>query len=172
MQKRSSFLKEWLPYIIFLAVIILIRVFILINAVIPTESMVPTIQEQDRVFGLKCSYWFNEPRKGDIIVFIPPDRPDILYIKRVIGTPGDTVEIRDGHVYVNGEQLEEDYLNEPMIPEDPVTYQVPEDSVFVLGDNRNYSGDSRRWISTPYVTYDKIIGKAYVKYWPSFGILQ
>ena len=99
--KAKTFLKEWLPYIIFFIAVILFRIFILINATIPTESMVNTIEKGNHIMGLKCSYWFADPQRGDIMVFHAPDTPDTLYIKRVIGTPGDTVEIKAGKTYIN-----------------------------------------------------------------------
>ena len=107
-------IREILPYAVLLGAVLLFRVFILINATIPTESMENTIMTGTRVMGLKCSYWFSEPERGDIIVFKAPDDPDTPYVKRIIGLPGDTVEIIDGQTYVNGEALEEDYLAEPM----------------------------------------------------------
>ena len=93
------FMREWFPYIIFFIAVLLFRITILINAVIPSESMVATIQKGDHVIGLKSTYWFAEPERGDIVVFHAPDTPETLYIKRVIGTPGDTVVITDGKTY-------------------------------------------------------------------------
>ena len=164
--KMNSFLREWLPYIIFLIAVILFRIFILINATIPTESMVATIEKNNHIMGLKCSYWFSEPERGDIVVFHAPDTPDTLYIKRVIGTPGDTVVISDGKTYVNGEALEEDYLPEPMEGSFG-PYVVPEGAWFMMGDNRNHSLDARYWKNT-WVTKNLIVGKAYFRYWPPF----
>lgn len=158
------FMKEWFPYIIFFIAVLLFRITILINAVIPSESMVATIQKGDHVIGLKSTYWFAEPERGDIVVFHAPDTPETLYIKRVIGTPGDTVVITDGKTYINGEELQEDYLPEPMNG-DFGPYVVPEDSWFMLGDNRNHSLDARYWHNT-WVTKDMIVGKAYFRYWP------
>ncbi|MCD8011372.1 MAG: signal peptidase I [Lachnospiraceae bacterium] len=165
-KKPRSILREILPYIIIFAVVILFRVFILINATIPSESMEDTIQTSSRAMGLKCAYWFSEPERGDIIVFYAPDTPDTLYVKRVIGVPGDTVEVVGGTVYLNGEALEELYLKEEMEDEDAGPYVVPEDSYFVMGDNRNNSLDARYWENT-YVTSEMIVGKLYFSYWPS-----
>ena len=160
-----NFFKELVPYVLILAVVILVRVFILINASIPSSSMTDTIACPSRVMGLKCAYWFSEPKRGDIVVFWAPDLPDTRYVKRIIAKEGDTLEIQGGVVYLNGVELNEPYLREPMRPEDfgPVT--VPQGSYFCMGDNRNGSLDARYWENT-WVTNDKLIGKVYFSYWP------
>lgn len=163
-------IREILPYAVLLGAVLLFRVFILINATIPTESMENTIMTGTRVMGLKCSYWFSEPERGDIIVFKAPDDPDTPYVKRIIGLPGDTVEIIDGQTYVNGEALEEDYLAEPMEGSFG-PYKVPEGAYFVMGDNRNHSLDARYWRNT-YVYKDAIWGKVYFSYWPRLKWLK
>ena len=160
----KKWIREFLPYLILLLVVLLVRIFILINATIPTESMENTIMSGTRVMGLKCSYWFSDPERGDVIVFHAPDEPETLYVKRVIGLPGDTVEIVDGATYVNGTALQEDYLPEPMEGSFG-PYQVPEGHYFVMGDNRNHSWDARYWTHT-YVSEDAILGKVYFSYWP------
>ena len=114
-------------------------------------------------------YPFHMPRRGDVVVFEYPRDFSKDYIKRVIGLPGETVEIRDGRVYVNGVLLDEPYLRGTPTtchPSDPCSrgpVKVPEGAVFVLGDNRNYSSDSREWDALP---LDRIIGKAWISYWP------
>jgi signal peptidase I len=146
-----------------------IRTFVAEARYIPSGSMEPTLQVNDRLIIEKISYHFNPPERGDIIVFWPTDKlkeqqPDLrdAFIKRVIGLPGDQVEIRDNQVFINGEMLSEDYIAAP--PE----YEwgpdvVPEDSYLVLGDNRNNSFDSHYW---GFVPRDNIIGKAVVRFWP------
>ncbi len=163
--KIVSFIREFVPYVLILTVVILIRIFILINASIPSGSMTNTIPYPSRVMGLKTAYWFSEPKRGDIVVFWAPDTPDTRYVKRVIGVEGDTVQIDDGVVFLNGEKLEEPYIREKMRSEDfgPVT--VPENSYFCMGDNRNGSWDARYWTNT-WVTNDMLIGKVYFLYWP------
>lgn len=168
-RRTKSMWMELLPYIIILGIVLLVRVFILINADIPSESMEDTIGRHTRAMGLKCAYWFDDPERGDIVVFDAPDEPGTLYVKRVIGLPGDVVEIIEGETYLNGEKLEETYLREPMYPDDFGPYEVPEDSYFVMGDNRNESNDARFWVNT-YVSEDAIVGKMYFCYWPLSAI--
>ena len=163
-EKRKRILKEVLFYVIVLAAAFLIWRFVLLNAQVPSGSMENTIMSKSRIMGLRCAYWFSEPERGDIIVFYAPDHPDTLYVKRVIGLPGDKVEIIDGRTYVNGEALQEDYLPEPM-QGDYGPYYVPAGAYFMMGDNRNHSSDAREWTNT-YVYEDAIIGKAYFSYWP------
>lgn len=173
---QSSFWKEFMEYlkmIIFVVVVVLIvNNFLLINAKIPSESMEQTIMTGDRVFGNRLAYVFGEPERYDIIIFKYPDNEKELFIKRIIGMPGETVEIKDGKVYINGSK---EPLDDSFTPETPVgdygPYTVPADSYFVLGDNRNYSKDSRFWNNT-YVAEDKILGKAVLKYFPGIKLLK
>lgn len=173
---QSSFWKEFMEYlkmIIFVvAVVLVVNNFLLINAKIPSESMEQTIMTGDRVFGNRLAYVFGEPERYDIIIFKYPDNEKELFIKRIIGMPGETVEIKDGKVYINGS---EEPLKDSFTPETPVgdygSYTVPEDSYFVLGDNRNYSRDSRFW-NNPYVAEDKILGKAVLRYFPGIKLLK
>lgn len=164
---------EYLKMIIFVVVVVLIvNNFLLINAKIPSESMEQTIMTGDRVFGNRLAYVFGEPERYDIIIFKYPDNEKELFIKRIIGMPGETVEIKDGKVYINGSK---EPLDDSFTPETPVgdygPYTVPADSYFVLGDNRNYSKDSRFWNNT-YVAEDKILGKAVLKYFPGIKLLK
>lgn len=143
----------------------ILRTFVIEGRIIPSGSMLPTIQLQDRVMVLKFAYWFKEPQRGDIIVFKPPEgigQKDDL-IKRLIGLPGETVEIKEGKVFINGRALNEPYIAEPPNYEfGPV--KVPEGCYFMMGDNRNRSFDSHMWNS--WLTRDHIKGKAFVIYWP------
>lgn len=108
-----------------------------------------TILTGDRLIGFRLAYLFHEPERGDIVIFKYPDDESQNFVKRVIGIPGDVIQISNGHVYVNGEQLEENYLREPMNNDgEELTYVVPADSYFMLGDNRNNSKDSRYWTNT------------------------
>ena len=171
--------------IIVVVVVLFVNNFILINAKIPSESMENTIMTGDRVFGFRLAYGLNvdlfgkhiskkvkDPERFDIIIFKYPDDESQLFIKRLIGLPGETVEIRDGKVYIDGAQEPLDDSFEPEVPTgDYGPYKVPENSYFMLGDNRENSRDSRFWDNT-FVTFDQIVGKAVIRYFPSIKILK
>ena len=129
-------------------------------------SMENTLHNGDNLIVDKLSYRFHDPERFDIIVFPFQFQDNTYYIKRIIGLPGETVTIRDGKVYINDST---DPLRDDFCPETPVgdfgPYEVPEGCYFMLGDNRNVSKDSRYWLN-PYVEKDKIIGKAFLRYWP------
>ena len=172
--EKTNVLKEVIDWVavIVCAVIIsfIINTFVIVNATVPTSSMENTIMAGDRVIGSRLYYLRHEPERGDIIVFDYPDDPNILYIKRVIGVPGDHIEISGGVVYINGEPSDEPYLN--VVTEGEWgPYDVPADSYFMLGDNRNDSADSRYWHNT-FLTRDGIVGKAIFKYWKGFERFQ
>lgn len=171
---KKSLAHEILSYVwvVALAAILafLIDKFVIINAKIPSSSMESTINIGDRIIGFRLAYLFSEPDRGDIIIFKWPDDETQTFIKRVIGLPGETVTISDGKVYIDGQPLEEDYLKEDM-KGDYGPYVVPEDSYFVLGDNRNNSKDSRKWDNT-FVTSDKILAKALFIYYPDIEKLN
>lgn len=163
---------EWIKIIVTAALIALaLNNFIIANSEVPSASMENTIMTGDRLIGSRLSYLFSDPERGDIIIFRFPDDESIYYVKRIIGLPGDIVDIKDGCVYVNGVELAEPYIREPMLPEKPLHYEVPEDSYFMLGDNRNYSADSRRW-ENAYVKRDKIIAKVLFRYFPRPGKIR
>ncbi len=172
----TSFWKELWEYVkmilIVVVVVLIVNNFLLINAKIPSESMENTIMTGDRIFGNRLAYMFSDPQRYDIVIFKYPDDETQLYIKRVIGLPGETVEIREGKVYIDGSDTP---LDDSFTPETPLgnygPYTVPEGCYFMLGDNRNYSKDSRFW-QNPYVEKDKILGKAVFKYFPGFKILK
>lgn len=163
---------SWIKTIV-LALLLALAIdnFVIVNATVPTGSMETTIMPKDRIVAFRLSYLFSEPERGDIAVFRYPDNEEVLYVKRVIGLPGETVEIQDGYVYINGSDtpLEEPYLKET--PTDSFgPYTVPEGSYFMMGDNRNNSLDSRFWKNTKFVKKDKILGKVVFKYFPSIRI--
>lgn len=134
------------------------------NAQVPTGSMETTIMSGSRILINRLSYLGGEPRRGDIIAFYFPDDKSQIYLKRIIGLPGEKVEGIDGEVYVDDVPLKENYIREEM-KEDFEAYVVPERSYFVMGDNRNHSVDSRFW-KDKFVERDEIIGKAMIEYFP------
>jgi signal peptidase I len=158
----TSFLKE-LPLLIITAVVIayLIKAFIIQPFYIPSSSMKPTFYPGDRVLVSKFVYWFTKPKPGDIVVFeAPRDTRD--FIKRVVATEGQTIEVRLGKVYINGKPRSEPYVNGGDYSNfGPIV--VPKDAVFVMGDNRANSMDSRVFGPLP---ERRIIGKAFLIYWP------
>ena len=158
---------EWIAVVVVAVVLTyFVNHFIIVNAIVPSSSMEKTIMTGDRVIGYRLAYSFSEPERGDIIIFKFPDDESKLYIKRLIGLPGETVEIKEGKVFVDGEALDEPYLT--VTTEGTFgPYSVPEGHYFMLGDNRNNSADSRYWNNT-YLAREKIVGKAVFKYWPGF----
>jgi signal peptidase I len=126
------------------------------------QSMEPNLHAGQRLIVEKISYRFHSPRRGDIVVLRLPEQRGNFLIKRVIGLPGETVEVRDQNVLINGHPIDESYLDQP-IRYSMSPRQVPEDSVFVLGDNRGFSNDSR---SFGPVAISNIIGRAWIRYWP------
>ncbi len=173
-----AFLDWVVVIVIALAVALFINFFIIVNSTVPTGSMENTIMSGSRMIGFRIAYLFGEPKRGDIIVFRYPDDPKQFFVKRIIGLPGETVEIKDGITFIDGNQLEEDYINDNywlsnLEYEDYGPYTVPEDSYFMMGDNRGNSRDSRKWTNT-YVHKKAIIGKAWLCYWPfaDFGVLK
>ena len=170
-EQRSGFMRFVIDVVETL--ILSIVLFAAINTVsarirVDGASMEPTLQSGEFVIVNKLAYFFGEPNIGDIIVFHFPRDPDQEYIKRVIGLPGDRVEVRNGEVYVNDQILDEDYTAAPPVYNS--TLDVPADSLFVLGDNRNNSSDSHNWGPVP---LDYVIGKATLIYWPptEWGII-
>ncbi len=155
--------------IVALGLAFLIRTFIAEPRYIPSDSMLPSLRVNDRLIVEKVSYDFRAPQQGEIVVFSPPAQLQRLgynkgqaFIKRTIGLPGQTLAIHDGRVYVDGEPLQEDYIAEPPAYEwGPQT--VPEEKIFVMGDNRNNSNDSHIWGFLP---QKDIIGRAWMRFWP------
>ena len=173
---KRPFIKEIRDYI-FLIIIALLFAFLMnkfvyANAEVPTESMLPVVEPGDRLIVNRLSYLFEEPQRGDIVMFAYPDNEKKNYLKRIIGLPGEKVEIRNGLIYINDGKtpLYEPYLNDfPNGNYGP--YNVPEGCYFMLGDNRDNSLDAREW-KNKYVKKEKIVGKAWIKYYPNLIILR
>ena len=172
--KKNKILKEILSYsrTILTGLIIGYAVsnYIIANAEVPTGSMETTVMTGDRIIINRLSYINESPKRGDIISFSFPDDESQNFLKRIIALPYETIEGKDGVIYINGEPLENDYT--------PITidynfgpFTVPEDCYFVMGDNRNNSYDSRYW-EHKFVPIDSIVGKAEFKYYPEFKIFE
>ncbi len=169
-KKEQSKAKVIWEYVQVLVIAVVLALFcskvLIVNANIPSGSMENTIHPGDRIIGFRLAYLGSEPERKDIILFHYPDDPSQIFIKRVIGLPGDTVRIEGGQVYINDSEtpLDEPYLKELIVGEFG-PYEVPEDSYFVMGDNRNNSRDSRYW-DDPFVESDEILAKAMFQYFP------
>lgn len=171
MKKKNRKLKilneilDWSKTIVTaLAIAFLINSTLIANAQVPTGSMEETILSGSRIIINRLAYVSEEPQRGDIVSFYYPDDGKTVYLKRIIGLPGETVEGIDGSVYINGRIIEEDYVKEELL-NDFGPFEVPENAYFLMGDNRNNSWDSRYW-NNHYVDADEIIGKAEFEYYP------
>ncbi|MPL60390.1 Signal peptidase IB [bioreactor metagenome] len=158
-------IKDWIISIL-IAVILafFIRYFIVELYMVDGPSMRPTLLNGERLVVNKFVYRFKSPEKGEVIVFRYPRDPSRDFIKRVIAVPGDTVEIKDGRVFVNGQLLKETYILEKTRGSYPLA-TIPEGHIFVMGDNRNNSEDSR-FRDVGFVSYDLVKGKAIAVFWP------
>lgn len=174
--------------------------FIISNSDVPTPSMENTIMTGSRIVGSRLNYYFSDPKRGDIAIFVygwrcpeckkavEGERQDICplcgsevdkkgktvhYVKRVIGIPGDIIDIVDENVYLNHSDtpLDEPYLAEKMERHEIYHFEVPEDCYFMMGDNRNNSGDARYW-RNPYISKDKMIAKVLFEYYPQIKMLH
>lgn len=144
-----------------------LAIFLTLRATVQAYKVIETCMEPNYVEGewllaSKATYWFHEPERGDVIILDPPFEIEDVYIKRLIGLPGDTVEVKDGVVYINGTALEEPYIKEAPAYTFSLI-ELGEDEYFVLGDNRNNANDSHSgWT----ISREDIIGKAWFSYWP------
>lgn len=170
--QSKGFFRNWvLPLAVAVVFALTIRTFVAEARYINSESMVPTLRVNDRVFVDKIFYKLEGIQRQDVVIFTPPPQAHTTddYIKRVLGLPGDEIEIKDSALFVNGEKMEELYIAEAMEGSyGPVV--VPEGQIFVLGDNRNNSSDSRAW---GFVPLENVKGKAIIRFYPfeRFGIL-
>ena len=142
---------------------LLIQQFVVKPFYIPSESMENTLLKGNRVLVSRFVYRFTDPKPGDVVVFHPPSSPKEDYIKRVVAVAGDTVAVRDGKLYVNGVAKDEPYLKQQFIEGTFPATKVPPGKFWAMGDNRNQSSDSRVFGA---VEVNKILGKAFMIYWP------
>ena len=173
------------PIVIAVIVAILLKTFVFANAIVPTGSMLNTIQKGDRVIASRLAYINEDPERYDIVIFeypdwqidpsCPKDKPT-YFVKRIVGLPGETVEIVEGVVYVtkaDGEtiQLDDEFVTNCIPTGDYGPFVVPEGCYFMMGDNRNDSHDSRFW-TNKFVEKDKILGKVKFKYYPGISSIE
>lgn len=162
-------LRDWLKTIIIALIIsIIIEKFFISVTIVSGESMLSTLHNDDRLIIDKVSYNFDSPRRGEVVVFIPPikGREDELFVKRVVGVSGDTYNIEGNKIYINGELLQENYIYNYKDVDRNYEFEfgiVPKGHIYVLGDNRNNSNDSRSFGCVP---VDKIKGRVLTKIWP------
>jgi len=174
-EERSGGLRntvEWVAIVVgAFAVALLVKTFLIQAFYIPSESMFPTLTENDRVLVNKLSYDLHDVNRGDLVVFErPPNEPDSAVkdlIKRVVALEGETIEERDGRIYIDGEALDEPYLQPDVESRNLTRMVIPEGHVFVMGDNRGSSRDSRFFGA---IDTDLIVGRAFVKVWPVLDV--
>lgn len=165
-----------IPIVVAVIIAIILKSVVFANAVVPTGSMLNTIHEGDRIIASRLAYVKEDPQRYDVIIFNYPDDEKQIYVKRVIGLPGETVQVVNGVVYVtktDGEtiQLDDSFVTNCTPEGNFGPFEVPADSYFMMGDNRNSSWDSRFW-DNKFVNKEKILGKVKFKYYPSFGKIE
>lgn len=155
--------------VVALSIFVVAYLFLVQPHEIKGNSMEPNFHNNEYILTDKISYKFSEPKRGDVIIFKAPKNPEIDYIKRIIGLPGDHIKVQNGQVYLNGKPLKEVYLKDPtsLFPgsylQEGVEIVVPQEEYFAMGDNRPHSSDSREFGPVP---VNLIIGKAILRYWP------
>lgn len=174
--KTRETVDFFIPIVCAVILAIILKLFVFANAVVPTGSMLNTIQEGDCIIASRLAYINDEPERYDIVIFHFPDDEEQYYVKRIIGLPGETVQVVEGVVYVtttDGEtiQLDDSFVTNCEPTGDFGPYTVPEGCYFMMGDNRNDSWDSRYW-DNKYVERDKIIGKVIFKYYPGISKIE
>lgn len=177
--KERSILGELLSWLVYIVIVVILSLGIITfvgqRTKVSGHSMETTLSDGDNLIVDKISYRFRDPERFEIIVFPFQYEEHTYYIKRIIGLPGETVQVIDGYVYINGEMLDENYglevMDDPGIAAEPIT--LGEDEYFVLGDNRNHSSDSRD-PSVGVLHRDDIMGRAWIRIWPfdKFGVIK
>lgn len=170
LKKLGAFFLDILEVVVFaIAIFLFIYLLVLQPHKIKGDSMQPNYPDGEFLLTDKVTYRFNQPKRGDVIVFEAPIAPGEEYIKRIIGLPGNTVSVKGGKVYINNQELNESYLKDTLYTSggtflaDGQSITVPNNEYFVLGDNRPASSDSRTW---GYITKQEITGRAWIIYWP------
>ena len=151
-------LKRMIVFSITTSIVIFLNTFVYMIAYVPSDSMSNTIDSGDMVIGMRL---FKELDRNDIIIFIDPEDENRYLVKRVIGLPGDLIEIKDGQVYANGQKLNSSFCKGKTKAFNQIMFCVPEETYFMLGDNRENSKDSRYW-SEPYVYRNQVIAKVII----------
>lgn len=162
--------------VVSLAIFAIVYIFLFQPHQVEGNSMLPNFHNGEYILTDKVSYRLHEPRRGDVVVFHSPQDETVDFIKRVIAVPGDIVMVEDGYVHLNGQKLEESFINEPgevlngRTMREGEEVDVPEGRYVVMGDNRMHSSDSREW---GFVTLEQIVGRAFFRYWPvqAFGVV-
>lgn len=179
-ERQHSIIGELLGWIVYIAIIIgltyLIITFVGQRTSVSGHSMETTLQDGDQLIVDKISYRFREPKRYDIIVFPYQYEDNVFYIKRIIGLPGETVQVKDGYTYINGERMESDIYGAELMESGGIASEpiiLGEDEYFVLGDNRNHSSDSRD-PSVGVLTRDDLLGRAWIRIYPfnNMGVIR
>ncbi|MFG6395351.1 MAG: signal peptidase I [Lachnospiraceae bacterium] len=155
----KKILKAIIIYVIFAVIVVILFQTVFMLSFVPSSSMESTIMTGNVVFSTRYDVEEEDLERYDILTFIAPDDPDITYIKRLIGLPGEKIEVKDGKVYADGVELEDSFIKDSQNHVGDGVYEVPEGYYFFLGDNRNNSKDSRFW-DNPYVPANDIQAKA------------
>ena len=170
-RKVFKFIYELVEaFVIAASIFVVVYLFLMQPHQVKGSSMDPTLVDQEYLLTDKVTFRRRDPKAGDIIVFKAPQNETFDFIKRVVAVPGDIVAVQDGNVYVNGEQINEEYLpsgretGAGKFLTEGQSIVVPEDSLVAFGDNRDHSSDSRDW---GFVPYDNIVGRAFFRYWPA-----
>lgn len=177
--REKSIIGELLGWLVYIVIIVLLSLCIITfvgqRTKVSGHSMETTLSDGDNLIVDKITYRFRDPQRFEIIVFPFQYEEHTYYIKRIIGLPGETVQVIDGYVYINGEMLDENYglevMEDPGIAAEPIT--LGDDEYFVLGDNRNHSSDSRD-PSVGVLHRSDIMGRAWIRIWPfdKFGVIR
>lgn len=170
MRKVVKGVYEWSKLILFaMAAAFLLKNNVVASALVPTGSMEQTVMTGSRIVINRLAYMCDSPQRGDIVSFYYPDDGETLYLKRIMGLPGEIIAGIDGKVYINGNMITD--FTENAFYEDFGPYEIPEDCYFMMGDNRSNSWDSRYW-TNKFVNMEDIIGKAEFEYYPEIKLLK